>query len=118
MLHSGPLSPSNSPPFSEQLKYDGEEEQEKAFKIWIVETKGQDWGGRCFRYLCYLNLELCFVDTRSHHNQNRCSVPHSNQLLVASIGTVPLLTDIVMFHGACYLGIFTLPSTFTSGQGW
>ena len=45
MLHSGPLSPSNSPHFSEQLKYDWEEEEEKAFKIWIVETKGQDWGG-------------------------------------------------------------------------
>ena len=46
LLHSELLSPSNSSPFSEQLKYDGEEREERALEIWIVEAKGQDLGGR------------------------------------------------------------------------
>ena len=45
LLHSKPLNPSNSSPASEQLEYDGEEEEEKALKICIVEVKGQDLDG-------------------------------------------------------------------------
>ena len=44
LLHSQPLSPPNSPPFSERLKYDGEEEEDKVLELWIVEAKGQDLG--------------------------------------------------------------------------
>ena len=46
LLHSKPLSPSNSRSLSEQLKYDGKEEEEQALETWIVEAKGQDLGGR------------------------------------------------------------------------
>ena len=46
LQHSEPLSASYSSPSSEQMEYDEEEEQEKGFKICIVEVKGQDLGGQ------------------------------------------------------------------------
>ena len=46
MLHSEPMiNPSN--PFSplEQIIYDGEEEEDKVLKLWVVVVEGQDLGG-------------------------------------------------------------------------
>ena len=46
LLHSEPRSPSNSPPFSERLKYDREEGEDKVLELWVVVVEGQDFGGR------------------------------------------------------------------------
>ena len=45
LLHSEPLSPSNSPPFSERLKDDGEEGEDEVLEFWVVVVEGQDLGG-------------------------------------------------------------------------
>ena len=46
LLHSETLSPSNSPPFSERLKYDGEEGEDKVLELWVIVVEGQDFGGQ------------------------------------------------------------------------
>ena len=47
MLHSEPLiNPSNSFSPLEQIIYDGEEEEDKVLKLWVVVVEGQDLGGQ------------------------------------------------------------------------